>query len=178
VAKTDLAQQRLSDALKKRRVRRLYPAAVWGHIEVSPVLVVDAPIGRDPGERKRMAVIEGGRRAVTRARVRERWRAAELLDVALETGRTHQIRVHLTHKGHPVVGDPLYGPLWERGMGGRDRGWARELSKRVKRPFLHAAELAFEHPRTGERMVFRSALPPDLAEAARWARETSSEGGE
>ena len=175
VAKSDAAHQRLSDALKRRRVRRLYQAATWGHLPADPVLVVDAPIGRDPSDRKRMAVVEGGRRAVTRARVRERWRAAELLDVALETGRTHQIRVHLAHRGHPVVGDPLYGPLWERGMG-RDRAWARELSKRVTRPFLHAAELAFDHPETGARMRFHADLPPDLAEAAAWARSTSGEG--
>jgi 23S rRNA pseudouridine1911/1915/1917 synthase len=172
VAKSDAAHRALSEALKRRRVRRIYQAAVWGHL-TGPTLLVDAPIARDPGQRKRMAVVEGGRRAVTRARVRERWRAAELLDVALETGRTHQIRVHLAHVGHPVVGDPVYGAGWERGMGGRDRGWARELARKVARQFLHAAELAFDHPRTGERLRFRSPLPPDLAEAARWARETA-----
>jgi 23S rRNA pseudouridine1911/1915/1917 synthase len=170
VAKSDAAHQSLSDALKRRRVRRIYQAAVWGHL-AKATLLVDAPIGRDPAQRKRMAVVEDGRRAVTRARVRERWRAAELLEVALETGRTHQIRVHLAHVGHPVVGDPLYGAGWERGMGGRDRGWAKELARRVSRQFLHAAELAFDHPRSGERLRFRSPLPPDLAEAAGWARE-------
>jgi 23S rRNA pseudouridine1911/1915/1917 synthase len=174
VAKNDAAHQRLSEALKRRRVRRLYRAATWGHLTEAEVLVVDAPIGRDPSDRKRMAVVEGGRRAVTRARVRERWRAAELLDVALETGRTHQIRVHLAHRGHPVVGDPLYGPHWERGMG-RERAWARELSRRVTRPFLHAAELIFDHPETGARMRFHSELPPDLAAAAEWARQTSGD---
>jgi len=171
VTKSEAAHQALSEALKRRRVRRIYRAAVWGHL-AEPTLLVDAPIGRDPGERRRMAVIESGRRAVTRARVRERWRAAELLDVGLETGRTHQIRVHLTHVGHPVVGDPVYGAGWERGMGGRDRGWARDLARKLSRQFLHAAELAFDHPRTGERLRFRSPLPPDLAEAAAWARET------
>jgi 23S rRNA pseudouridine1911/1915/1917 synthase len=171
VAKSDAAHQALSDALKRRRVRRLYQAAVWGHLD-EPTLLVDAPIMRDPRERRRMAVVEGGRRAVTRARVRERWRAAELLDVALETGRTHQIRVHLAHVGHPVVGDRVYGAGWEKGMGGRDRGWARELARKVSRQFLHASELVFDHPRTGGRLRFRSPLPPDLAEAAAWARET------
>ena len=178
VAKTDTAHQRLSEAIKRRRVKRLYKAAVWGHLDLGAepeaILVVDAPIGRDPSDRKRMAVVEGGRRAVTRVRLRERWRAAELLDVALETGRTHQIRVHLAHKGHPVVGDPVYGLGWERGMG-RDRAWARDLSRKVARPFLHAAELVFEHPETGERMRFRAPLPPDLAEASEWARETSGQ---
>ena len=170
VAKSDAAHQALSDALKRRRVRRIYHAAVWGHL-AEATLVVDAPIGRDPSQRKRMAVVADGRRAVTRARVRESWRAAELLEVALETGRTHQIRVHLAHVGHPVVGDALYGAGWERGMGDRNRGWARDLARRVSRQFLHAAELAFDHPRSGERLRFRSPLPPDLAEAAGWARE-------
>ena len=176
VAKSDAAHQGLSEALKRRQVRRLYQAAAWGHIAESP-LVIDAPLARDPHHRKRMAVVEGGRRAVTRARVRESWRAAELLDIALETGRTHQIRAHLAHCGHPVVGDPLYGAGWERGMGGRERGWARELARRVPRPFLHAAELVFDHPVTGERLRFSSPLPPPLAEAAAWARETGSQGG-
>ncbi|MSR35905.1 MAG: RluA family pseudouridine synthase [Gemmatimonadetes bacterium] len=176
VAKSDSAHVRLSEALKRRKVRRVYQAATWGHLATEGVLVVDLPIDRDPANRKRMAVVEGGRRAVTRARVSERWRAAELLDVALETGRTHQIRVHLAHRGHPVVGDPLYGPLWERGMG-KDRAWARDLSRRVGRPFLHAAELAFDHPETGACLRFHSPLPPDLAEAAAWARRTSGEAG-
>jgi 23S rRNA pseudouridine1911/1915/1917 synthase len=127
-----------------------------------------------------MAVIHGGRRAVTRARVRERWQAADLLDLALQTGRTHQIRVHLSHAGHPVVGDPLYGSGWERGMSGPARAWAMTLARRAPRLFLHSAELAFDHPLTGERMRFRSALPPDLAELAEWARATSAPpaGGE
>jgi 23S rRNA pseudouridine1911/1915/1917 synthase len=168
VAKTDLAHLALADALKRRRVKRLYRAACWGHLEESPV-TVDAPIGRDPRDRKRMAVVEGGRWAVTLARVRERWLRADLLDVALQTGRTHQIRVHLAHIGHPVVGDRVYGALWVRGMGGAERAWARELDQRCPRHFLHAAELVFEHPATGERMRFRSPLPEDLAAAAAWA---------
>ena len=178
VAKHDLAHRVLSDALRQRKVRRIYQAVCWGHLDESPLLV-DAPIGRDPVQRQRMAVVEGGRRAVTRARRKERWRAAELLDVALETGRTHQIRVHLAYRGHPVVGDHLYGGGWERGMSGKDSMWARELARRVARPFLHSAELSFDHPTTGERMRFQSPLPPDLAEAARWARESSAgaEGG-
>ena len=96
---------------------------------------------------------------------------SDLLDVALQTGRTHQIRVHLAHVGHPVVGDEVYGAGWERGMGGADRGWARELAKRTSRQFLHAAELAFDHPATGEHMSFRAPLPPDLAAVAEWARD-------
>jgi len=169
VAKTDAAHVGLAEALRRRRVKRLYAAASWGHLAESPV-TVDAPIGRDPRDRKRMAVREDGRRAVTRARVRERWLRAELLDVALQTGRTHQIRVHLAHLGHPVVGDPVYGAGWERGLGGPDRAWARTLAGLTPRQFLHAQELVFDHPVRAERMRFRAPLPEDLARVAEWAR--------
>jgi 23S rRNA pseudouridine1911/1915/1917 synthase len=175
VAKTDAAHQGLADALRRRHVKRRYRAASWGHLDASP-RTIDAPVARDPRDRKKMAVVDGGRRALTRVRVRERWLAAELLDVALQTGRTHQIRVHLAHLGHPVVGDAVYGAGWERGMGGEARLWARELARRVPRQFLHAAELVFDHPVTGERMRFEAPLPPDLEAAARWARETTSAG--
>ncbi|NIP59836.1 MAG: RluA family pseudouridine synthase [Gemmatimonadetes bacterium] len=175
VAKRDDAHRALSDALRRRDVRRLYQAASWGHLSESP-LRIDAPIGRDPNDRKRMAVVEDGRRAVTHVRVRERWVAAELLDVKLETGRTHQIRVHLAHVGHPVVGDETYGEGWERGMSGPGRPWARELARRAKRQFLHAAVLGFRHPLTEEELRFRAPLPPDLADVAEWARTTSREG--
>lgn len=177
VAKTDRAHRALSDALRRRTVKRLYRAATWGHLDTSPVRI-DAPLGRDPGDRKKRAVVEDGRRAVTRARVRERWRAAELLDVALETGRTHQIRVHLAHLGHPVVGDEVYGPGWERGMSGTARPWARELARKVQRQFLHAVELRFRHPATGEDLRFRAPLPPELEAVAEWARRTSHPDGQ
>jgi 23S rRNA pseudouridine1911/1915/1917 synthase len=168
VAKTDAAHRALSDALRARKVKRRYLAAAWGHLAESPT-TIDAPIGRDPRNRKRMAVLEGGRRAVTHARVRERWLRAELLDVVLQTGRTHQIRVHLAHLGHPVVGDALYGAGWERGLGGPTRRWVDELARRTKRQFLHASRLSFDHPATGERMRFDAPLPPDLASIAAWA---------
>ena len=168
VAKTDLAHQALSEALKRRDIKRIYQALVWGHID-RDTLVIDAPIGRDPRDRKRMAVVEDGRNAVTRIRLAERWVRADLVDVALKTGRTHQIRVHLSHIGHPVVGDSTYGRGWERGMGGGSRRWADELARRVPRQFLHAAALGFDHPVTGERMRFRVPLPPDLAAIADWA---------
>ena len=169
VAKSDEAHRRLSHDLKLRRIHRGYLAASWGHL-AQEALTVDAPVGRHPGERKRMAVVEGGRSAVTHFRVRERWRAADLVRADLETGRTHQIRVHLQHLGHPVVGDRTYGAGRERGFSGGERGWAHELARRVPRQFLHAEELRFRHPRTGEEMHFRAPLPPDLAEAAEWAR--------
>lgn len=172
VAKSDRAHQGLSDALRRRRMKRLYLAAAWGHLRDSPV-TVDAPIGRHPKDRKRMAVVESGRRALTRARVRERWARADLVDVALKTGRTHQIRVHLAHLGHPVVADAVYGPGWERGMGGPARAWAGELARRTPRHFLHATELVFDHPVSGERMRLQAPLPADLAAVAAWARSGS-----
>ncbi len=168
LAKTDRAHVGLSDALRARRVKRLYHTVVWGHLREDPV-TIDAPIGRDPRNRKRMAVLEGGRRAVTRARRRASWIAADRLDVALETGRTHQIRVHLSHLGHPVVGDPIYGRGGAKGIGGAARVWADELDRRVTRQFLHAAELVFMHPVSGERMHFRAPLPEDLQSVVDWA---------
>jgi 23S rRNA pseudouridine1911/1915/1917 synthase len=116
-----------------------------------------------------MAVIGGGRRSVSRVRVRERWERADLLDVALHTGRTHQIRVHLAHVGHPVVGDGVYGVGWEAGMGGPARGWAKELARAVPRQFLHAGELAFAHPISGAPVRFVAPLPADLARVVAWA---------
>jgi 23S rRNA pseudouridine1911/1915/1917 synthase len=169
VAKGDEAHIALSNAIRRREVRRIYRAVAWGRLSESP-LTVDAPIGRDPSDRKRMAVVEGGRRAQTRFRVRERWDAAEYLDASLKTGRTHQIRVHLAHVGHPVVGDRVYGQHWGRGMSGRHRGWARELDQRASRQLLHASDLRFRHPVSGEEMRFHAPLPPDMASAVAWAR--------
>ena len=172
VAKDDQTHRGLSDLLRERAIRRLYVALSWGRLERSPMRI-DAPIGRSSADRKRMAVTEGGRRAVTHVRVREELRVAQLLDVGLETGRTHQIRVHLAHLGHPVVGDATYGALWSRGMGGPDREWAQELARMTPRQFLHAGRLSFTHPITGEDLRFRAPLPPDLADVLGWARETA-----
>jgi len=169
VAKTDVAHHALSEALQRREIKRLYMAASWGHLSESP-LEVEAPVGRDPANRQRMAVVEGGRRAVTHFRMVERWPGAELLEVALETGRTHQIRVHLAHVGHPVVGDSVYGVGWERGIGGKARQWAQLLKKRVSRQFLHAWRLSFQHPVSGETLRFESQLPEELNSCAEWAR--------
>lgn len=169
VAKHDDAHRTLADGLRHRRIRRRYLAAAWGHLP-EPILTVDAPIGRSANDRKRMGVSEGGRRAVTRFRRLERWRAADLVQAQLETGRTHQIRVHLQHIGHPVVGDTTYAAGRERGFSGPERGWAAELARRTPRQFLHAAELRFTHPRTGEEMTFEASLPADLEAAAAWAR--------
>ena len=102
----------------------------------------------------------------------ERWVGAELLEVALGTGRTHQIRVHLADIGHPVIGDEVYGAGWQKGMSGdRVSKWAREMQARIKRQFLHAWRLSFCHPDTGKLMRFESTLPDDLRECAQWAAE-------
>ncbi|MFW5951552.1 MAG: RluA family pseudouridine synthase [Gemmatimonadota bacterium] len=168
VAKHDRAHRRLSSALKRREIRRIYLAACWGHL-AEDRLTVDAPVGRSQRNRKRMAVVETGRRAVTRFERVERWAAADLVRALLETGRTHQIRVHLAHIGHPVIGDPQYGAGGARGISGSGRVWARELERRVPRQFLHAHRLEFEHPRTGEPLAFEAPLPAPLADAAAWA---------
>jgi 23S rRNA pseudouridine1911/1915/1917 synthase len=169
VAKGDKTHVALSNAIRRREVRRIYRAVSWGHLSESPI-TVDMPIGRDPRERKRMAVAAGGRRALTRIRVRESWPAADHLDVSLKTGRTHQIRVHLAHLGHPVVGDRVYGANWGRGMGGELRSWARELDRRATRQLLHSSSLSFRHPATGDEMRFRAPLPEDMASVVRWAK--------
>lgn len=173
VAKNDAAHLALSGALKRREVKRRYLVAAWGHLAEDAV-TVDAPIGRHPTDRKRMGVVPEGRSARTHLRRLELWRAADLVSAELETGRTHQIRVHLRHLGHPVVGDRLYGEGRERGFSGVSRSWAAALARRTRRQFLHAAELRFAHPRTGEPLEFHSPLPIDLERIAEWARRTTA----
>ncbi|MFQ5689907.1 MAG: RluA family pseudouridine synthase [Gemmatimonadota bacterium] len=172
VARHDAAHLSLARAIARRRMRRGYVAASWGSLGV-PERTVELPVGRDPRDRKKMAVVEGGRPAVTHLRVLERWRSAELLALRLETGRTHQIRVHLRALGHPIVCDPIYAPDWQRGFLGAGERWARELARRSGRLFLHAAYLSFLHPVTGRRLSFRAELPEPLASAVEWARASS-----
>lgn len=169
VARTDEAHQALSAALAARAVRRGYIAAAWGHLKQDRT-TIDRPIGRDPKHRQRMAVVDGGRPSVTHVRRLESWRAADLLAIRLHTGRTHQIRVHMWSLGHPLVGDPVYGAGWERGLLGAGGRWAEELRRRAGRLFLHAARLSFRHPATGEELSFTSPLPEPLHSAMAWAR--------
>ncbi len=172
VAKSDRAHQGLSEALRAREVKRVYSAALWGHLD-QDLTEVEAPIGRDPKNRRRMAVRDEGRAARSTFQVVERWPTASFCTVRLHSGRTHQIRVHALHLGHPVVGDDLYGPARERGFSGPNRAWAGELARRVPRQFLHASELRFRHPVSGEELGFSSPLPEDLADVRRWALHTA-----
>jgi 23S rRNA pseudouridine1911/1915/1917 synthase len=129
---------------------------------------IETHIGRCPSDRKRMAVVtRGGKPAVTRYRVRERLPAATLVDIALATGRTHQIRVHMAHLGHPVFGDPTYGGRNSRltPLGSSLRVQARHALDRLPRQALHAARLLFTHPVTGAELRFESPLPEDFAAA-------------
>jgi 23S rRNA pseudouridine1911/1915/1917 synthase len=164
VAKTDLAHRRLGAALAARQVKRAYAALAWGHFDASPT-VIEAPIGRSPTDRKRMTVRTEGRAARTDIHVVARFAVCDLLRAELHSGRTHQIRVHLAHVGHPVVGDPVYAAGGSRRMTGPSRVPAERLERATPRQALHAAELAFRHPLSGERMIFASEWPQELRAA-------------
>lgn len=152
MAKTVRAYDSLTAQLAARTVTRRYRAVVHGRVKANDG-VVDAPIGRHPRDRVRMAVVPRGKRAVTRYRVLERFAHVSDLDVKLETGRTHQIRVHMASLGHPVVGDPLYGA----------RPGRAPVPVSLEGLALHAAELAFVHPVTESWLQFASPLPPRIA---------------
>ncbi len=153
------AQTRLSEAMAAREVSREYEAIVNGTLTAGGT--VDAPIGRDARNRLKMAVVSsGGRRAVTHYRVLERFPYHAYLRVRLETGRTHQIRVHMAHIRHPIVGDALYGGRLQRGPGLPEA--VRQALHEFPRQALHARELAFVHPVDGHECRFESALPADF----------------
>jgi 23S rRNA pseudouridine1911/1915/1917 synthase len=170
VARTDLAHRRLSAAIAARKVQRRYAALVWGHFDEAR-LSIEAPIARHAADRKRMAVHQGGRGARTDVEVIARFTAVDLVRLTLETGRTHQIRVHLQHAGHPVVGDPVYHGGGSRRISGAARQAADRLERATPRQALHAAELVFRHPITRKPVHCQSDWPDDLAsalEAAAW----------
>lgn len=143
IAKNDKAHEFLSKQLSEQKTHRKYIALVWGVIK-SDTATIDAPIGRDLKDRKKMAVIGNGKHAVTHLRVLERYKNATLIELILETGRTHQIRVHMNYIGYPIVNDPVYGK--------------RKLIDETGQ-CLHAKELGFVHPKTNEYMQFTSELP-------------------
>jgi 23S rRNA pseudouridine1911/1915/1917 synthase len=150
VAKTLPAQTELVRQLQKRTVKREYLALVHGAVRAGGE--VSAPVGRDPRNRTRMAVVPAGRSARTRYRVAKRFAGVSLLECSLDTGRTHQIRVHMQSLGHPLVGDPVY------------RGGRRSATERasLNRQALHAARLEFSHPVSGARRRFEAPLPEDF----------------
>jgi 23S rRNA pseudouridine1911/1915/1917 synthase len=160
VAKTDAALENLSDQFRDRTVYKSYVALVHGRVLASSGKI-DQPLARDPANRTRMAVVRGGRNALTLYRVRQAYERFTLLDVELKTGRTHQIRVHLAWLKHPVVGDVTYG-------GGRDNTiqdpQLRARIRNLNRHFLHSEQLAFSHPKTGEVVKFQSPVGADLAD--------------
>jgi 23S rRNA pseudouridine1911/1915/1917 synthase len=155
VAKHDAAHQELSRQFRLREVEKEYFALVWG--VVHPGRRIESPIGRDPNDRQKMSSrARHARSAVTRVTGAEHLRGVSLLTVAIHTGRTHQIRVHLSEIGHPIVGDSTYG--------GMRRHVPADLRpvQRLERPFLHAWRLAFTHPGDGRRVEFSAPLAPDL----------------
>ncbi|MEO4047238.1 23S rRNA pseudouridine(1911/1915/1917) synthase RluD [Pseudomonas sp. CAU 1711] len=158
VAKTLQAQTKLVDQLQKRTVSRIYECICIGVITAGST--IDAPIGRSSANRQRMAVIDGGKPAVTHYRVLERFRSHTHVRVKLETGRTHQIRVHMTHAGYPLVGDPLYAGRFRIPPAASPT--LVQTLREFPRQALHARFLELEHPATGQRMRWESKLPEDL----------------
>jgi 23S rRNA pseudouridine1911/1915/1917 synthase len=159
VARTPRAHRRLTRLMRERQVERRYLALVHGRMP--PALTIDRPVGRDRRVRTRMSTVtDAGRPAVTHVRLLEDLDRFSLVEARLETGRTHQIRVHLEAVGHPVVGDRVYG--------------RRPETLGLSRQFLHAAELAFPHPETGARIAVTSPLPADLQAALERARRSAT----
>ncbi|MER2262786.1 MAG: RluA family pseudouridine synthase [Psychrobacillus sp.] len=157
VAKNDVAHVSLVDQLVKKTVTRKYTALVHGHIAHDKG-TIDAPIGRDKKERQNMAVVDNGKHAVTHFRVLERFNKYTLVECQLETGRTHQIRVHMKYIGYPLAGDPKYGPKKTLNFNGQ---------------VLHAGVLGFIQPRTGEYLEFSYPLPADFTDLLEDLRKTS-----
>jgi 23S rRNA pseudouridine1911/1915/1917 synthase len=157
VARTPLAYRGLSRAFSSRDVEKRYLAVVYGDPGEA---MVDAPIGRHPVQRKRMVVRQDGRPAHSVFRTRERGAGVSLVEVEIETGRTHQIRVHAKHLGHPLVGDPVYGEARWKALPSRLHG----LLRGFPRPALHAWKLSLDHPVSGERLSLEAPVPEDLQE--------------
>ncbi len=169
VARTPAAREHLVRQFKRHAVDRRYLAVVQG--ELTSGGRIDAPIARHPRHRTRFAVVAGGRRAVTHFRVRERFLGATLVEARLETGRTHQVRVHMAHAGHPVLGDPLYGGK-TRIPRGLDEA-ARTFVAGFGRQALHAGRMGLIHPRSGRERAWEVPPPPDMQRLVELLREAA-----
>jgi 23S rRNA pseudouridine1911/1915/1917 synthase len=172
VAKNDMAHLSLAEQIKNRTLLREYLAITWGHMPAQEG-TIEAPIGRATRDRKKMAVTRlKGRESLTQYQVLERFDLCELLCIRLKTGRTHQIRVHLSYLNHPVLGDPEYGgrQKWIKGIYDRERPFAQKLLSAIDRQALHAKRLGFVHPRTKEYKEFESDLPEDVQAVLRLLR--------
>ena len=171
IARTLAAQKSLVEQLQARAFEREYLALVNGVMTAGGT--VEAPVGRHPTNRLRQAVVPGGREAITHYRVEERYRGHSLLRVRLETGRTHQIRVHMAYLKHPLVGDPVYGGRL-RLPAGATPGLVEAL-RGFRRQALHAERLGFAHPLTGEHVSWQAPLPEDMAALIEACREDARE---
>ncbi|MFZ5980882.1 MAG: RluA family pseudouridine synthase [Candidatus Zixiibacteriota bacterium] len=163
VAKTDDIYLALQKQLQKRTLKRTYTALICGHLDKDKG-TIDLPIGRSTRDRKKMTVTQvGSRAAVTEWRRVDNFRTYDLIEASLLTGRTHQIRVHFSHLGHPVFGDPEYGgrETWHRGVFAPERELSKQLLKMFERQALHARRMSFVHPVTGETLALEAPLPKD-----------------
>jgi len=174
VAKNDVIHRHLTEQFSRRSVEREYDALVWGRFHENEG-TVEAPLGRHPGDRKRFSVVRGGKGALTRYVVRETFEALSLLTLRLGTGRTHQIRVHLSYIHHPVFGDPDYGGRTKRlgGLPGARRQLLEKLLEVMEHPALHAKTLGFIHPVLERPMAFEAGLPDDFSKALEILRSKS-----
>lgn len=161
VAKNETSHAALASQFEKKSVEREYRAVLWGNLPKSSG-TVETLLNRSVRDRRRIAVSSRGKRAVTHYRSLERFRFLSHVSLRLETGRTHQIRVHMAHLGHPVFGDPEYGGRAPKGLNREETGLAQDMLEGITRQALHAKTLGFLHPATGERMRFDSELPDDM----------------